>query len=192
MRWSSKLAGALAGLLVLSCSSRPFQAGDVSAFLVEEEGTRTLAVWASPDGVDKDEEIGCEVQSPSGLVWTFVAHPAVAGNQVWYGSSSLRLPMVEEGSYRLFLTRADGARIEQEFRLVPPRHQVPLGPFLVEGRVISWNDGKSLSWVAYDEAESIVERGVASTKLEAPQNAKHIVFAFYEAGTAQVERVDLP
>ncbi|MDD7202243.1 MAG: hypothetical protein SPF89_07195 [Sphaerochaetaceae bacterium] len=192
MRWRSKLTGVLAGgLLLVSCTSGVFEAGDLSAFVVQEDGRQYLAVWASPSGVGEGMQVEAEVVSPSGLSWTFRAEPVTAGDILWYGSSSLQLPLAEKGTYLLSLTRSDGEKIEQEFQLPSGAANERIGPFSVAGRVISWNDGKSLSWVAYDASDTIVGSGVATGNVTAPASARRIAFAWYAEGKALVESVEL-
>jgi len=188
VRWRSSLTGAfLGGLLLVSCTSGSFEAGDLSAFVVQEAGRQYLAVWASPSGVEDGMQVGAEVTSPGGLAWTFQAEPVSVGDLTWYGSSSLLLPQTEEGSYRLSLTRSDGKRIEQDFHLSAGAMDERLPAFSVTGRAITWNDGKSLTWVAYDASGSIVGSGVATGSVNAPEKAGRIAFAWYAEGKALVE-----
>lgn len=181
----------MGGLLLVSCTSSAFEAGDLSAFVVQEDGRQYLAVWATPSGVEEGMQVEAEVLSPSGLSWTFRAEPVSAGDLLWYGSSSLQLPLAEEGTYRLSLTRSDGRKIEQEFHLSVEATDERLGACSVVGRAVTWNDGKSLTWVAYDASGTIVGSGVATGSVTAPETAKRIALSWYAGGKALVESVKL-
>jgi hypothetical protein len=189
----------VAFLLLASCSREEFVLVSstllpVHTVVLDKEGNKSeendLLVALSLSGCGK-ETVDMELSSPSGYSWSFRSKGKDVDGIVYYGNERLEDPSPSSGVYHVKAMLDDGRVVESDLPLKSKGKTYALPDFIRDGKRVTWEGGKSLSWAQYDGNGAELSKGNANGMVDLAAAATLITFSLWEGDELSVCRMEL-